>query len=297
MFENLYFSRRLLIVSAILPALGALLVMGLPQAAMVAGAAFLLAALILTLLPAAVLDTVALALTAAAAIPGWTLIAGMTIEDAPMKWGIFIVVFGTIFLWLGTVVALTWFNNLHAGTIQMRSRSVVDIGVEDAISVLVLRPGEVQHGRRASSVGEDGFYNVTFGVEGVSLVDFTPEDQEHSYKQRIVEEENLPSGGVRLVIQSVVDLEEVARSSMLEMIFEPKGAKTLVTSHEVHDFFSWFAAASFWLEDAGARDTARRVEAFKAGEAGFTSYANQRTLMTVIANLFIRVGLSERNEP
>ena len=111
----------------------------------------------------------------------------------------------------------------------MRPRGMVDIGVEDAIGVLVLRPGEVQHGRRASAVGEDGFYNVAFGVEGVSLVDFTPEDHEHSYKQRIVEEESLPSGGARLVIQSMVDLEEVARSSMLEMIFEPKGAKTLVS--------------------------------------------------------------------
>lgn len=297
MFENLYFSRRVLIVSAILPALGAALVMGLPQAAMVAGAAFVIAALILTLLPAAVLDTVALALTGAVAIPGWTAIAGMTIEDAPMQWGIFIVVFGTIFLWLGMVVALTWFNNLHAGTIQMRSRGVVDIGVEDAISVLILRPGGAHHGRRAGAAGEDGFYDVTFGVEGVSLVDFTAEDQEHSYKQRIMEEERLPSGGRRLVIQSVVELDEVMRSSTLEMIFEPRGEKTLVTSHEVHDLFSWFAAASYWLEDAGARDTARRVAAFKAGEAGFTSYANQRTLMTVIANLFIKVGLAQRNEP
>ena len=271
--------------------------MGAPQAAMVAVAAFLIAALILTLLPAAVLDTVALALTAAVAIPGWTTLARMTIEGAPMHWGIYIVVFGTIFLWLGTVVALTWFNNLYAGTIQMRSRGVVDIGVEDAISVLVLRPGGAQHGRLASAVGEDGFYNVTFGVEGVSLVDFTAEDQEHSYKQRLVEEESLPSGGRRLVIQSVVELDEGVRSSMLEMIFEPLGEKTLVTCHEVHDLFSWFVAASFWLEDAGARDTARRVAAFKAGETGFTSYANQRTLMTVIANLFIKVGLSERNEP
>ena len=71
----------------------------------------------------------------------------------------------------------------------------------------------------------------------------------------------------------------------LEMIFEPRGEKTLVTSHEVHDL----VVRGGIVLVGGCRCPrygAPRVAAFKAGEAGFTSYPNQRTLMTVIANLY-----------
>lgn len=302
MRETLYFSRRVIILCALLPAIGAAFVLPFGSVATIALSAALVAVLILLIWPAATIDVIGMALAAAIAIPFWLLLSQelwtVLQQNSSVATGWFwaIACFGTFFLWLGMVRIIASLDHVHAGTRHQNFSTFVDLSPKEMVKVMVLRANQEQFGRRAGPADENGFFSVIFKVDSVNLSDFSEETQEHSYFMRIVEEENLPNEGSRFVIQSSLDVSGKMRNSMEQMTFQPHGTGTHIRMNEVHDLFSVYAAMMFWLEDFQGADLYRRVEAHKSGVQGFSAFPSQKSLLTTIARIFIQIGLSKENE-
>lgn len=293
MHTSIYYNRRAILVCAALPTLASLPLLPVSGIAAVCVIACMTAVLLLWAFPAAIADAVAMSLTAAVAIPFVYLTIEPLSARAPIVWFWFATLLGIFFLWLAFVRALSFFESVPYGTCKSHYSTWVDLPVADVIDALVLRPGAVRGGRRAGAADENGFYRVTFGVQGVNLESFEDEYQEIDYTMRVAEEETLEGGGVRLLMQSIMEQDGQTRTSMEELVCVPEGSGTRLTKNEVHDLFSVYAAVAFWLQDGDAAGIRARLDVSGSEDDFVSDYPAQRTLLTSLARVFASMGLKD----
>lgn len=299
--QNLYFNRRFLTLCAVLPLAAAAPFLGL-WALAVGVVALTIAAVMMTIWPAATLDTLglsfagALILLVGLPLGGW--LASHVVGDV----AVFLVIFWAVmavalfFLWLGSVRLLAASEGIPAGQRRIRHRALLPMSVEEALPLFILRPEMELMGRKAGPANAEGFFPVTFSVEAPNSEDFTDEMREHTSLERIVEEEAMAGGGYRVVTQSLIRIHDEEKSGIAELTFIPDSGGTRFVQDEVCEYFSLLSLAMYWLQDASSSWIAARIHAHETGDLTTAEFTHQRTPMTEMARFFVALQARQADD-
>lgn len=303
MLYSIYRQRRLIALVAALPGLSALLAFS-PSAAIGVGLTVaLVAAAILAIWPASHIDVLGLSIATTLILPliaFATHLAEYAVDgrgDAAAAWLYLILSCAWFFLWLGGTRAICTLDTIPAGELHRSGNCFIELSPENAADALLIKADKKMAMRECGPASEDGYFEVSFEVDGVNQTDFESATIRHSYLGRVMAYDVEDDGAIRSVQQTTFRECDPPRSSVIEQRFAPENGGTRYSFSEVHDLFSVLSRMLFWLQDAGADALEADINGYLGRPVQSCMYGSQVSLLSVIARWFVANGYAPKNDP
>lgn len=291
--------RRLWAVCVALCALGAIVhiwqaapldpVGYLAQVIALAGLVF---GILLVRYPTGLIDALGIAISAMLLLAAWPQIAALLDIIAPtwnllaIAWRVFLVSFGSFFLYLGLVRVICMLEAVPSRQSRMFTRFKPGLPPEQAYEALALIPDQSRGNKVYSAPDENGFIRVTTVHEFPNLKTFELETQEHHYHERVLEE-----GPLWQRCLSVVTVEGRTSTSVTEFRISQENGKTYCTIEEVQDHLTLLAKIGYWLQDFGTDYYTAEIDDYLGQRTLAISRLPQASLLNDIAAWMVRAGL------